>query len=177
MDLRINKARDIDIALLGDLRTIDLPTASFDVIYNSFVLEHISESSHVMHRFVEWLRPGGLLIVRVPDPQSVKGLITRVTPHWFHIFYFRYIRGDSNAGRPGFPPYPTMFGEILWRRNFETFCKVNRLVIVGVWGDGYYSLAPGWRGKMLKWFSVIIQGVSMGRVRADHTNLLYVVRK
>src|ERR1700677_5081735 len=40
LDLRKTKARDLDVAILGDLCSVELPEASFDVVFSSFVLEH-----------------------------------------------------------------------------------------------------------------------------------------
>src|SRR6185437_11416268 len=33
---------DLDEAIIGDLRTAELPAHSFDVVYSAFVLEHVS---------------------------------------------------------------------------------------------------------------------------------------
>ena len=42
LEIRKTRVRDVDEVMVGDLRTADLfPARSFDVIYNSFVLEHI----------------------------------------------------------------------------------------------------------------------------------------
>ncbi|MGH9955766.1 MAG: methyltransferase domain-containing protein, partial [Pyrinomonadaceae bacterium] len=75
------------------------------VIYNSFVLEHIEDASQVLQNSTRWLKPGGIVVLKIPDPDSVCGFITRVTPHWFHVFYYRYLLGARNAGKPGYAPY------------------------------------------------------------------------
>ena len=107
LDIRKNEVRDLDEAIVGDLRTADLGKQRFDVIYSSFVLEHVSPADAVLENFVSWLKPGGTLILKFPDRDSVFGFITRFTPHWFHVFYYRWLRGFKDAGKPGFWPYPT----------------------------------------------------------------------
>jgi len=88
--LEYRKANDLHKAIVGDLRTINIEECEYDVIYSSFVFEHIDGAEHVLNNFMRWLKPGGILIIKVPDRNSVHGFITRVTPFWFHIFYKKY---------------------------------------------------------------------------------------
>src|SRR5262245_31801626 len=62
---------DLTHAIVGDLRTAELEPGKYDVIYNACVLEHIQGAEMVLDNFVRWLRPGGLIIIRVPDRDSV----------------------------------------------------------------------------------------------------------
>jgi 2-polyprenyl-3-methyl-5-hydroxy-6-metoxy-1,4-benzoquinol methylase len=41
MELRRTIERDLDVTICGDLCTIELPPASYDVVYSAFVLEHV----------------------------------------------------------------------------------------------------------------------------------------
>ncbi len=38
---------------------------------------------------LEWTRPGGLLVIGVPNLWSLRGLITKLTPFWFHRLVYR----------------------------------------------------------------------------------------
>ena len=40
--MRRTVQKDLHKAILGDLRTLHLPNDAYDVVYSSFVLEHIS---------------------------------------------------------------------------------------------------------------------------------------
>ncbi|HEY8580116.1 MAG TPA: class I SAM-dependent methyltransferase, partial [Beijerinckiaceae bacterium] len=104
LDIRLNQRRDLHHAIHGDLATVDLPKNAFDVIYCSYVLEHVPDADVVLGRMYEWLAPGGLLVLRLPAPESFRGFVTRVTPHWFHVAYYRWVKGQKNAGRPGHGP-------------------------------------------------------------------------
>ena len=115
LEIREKKFQDLDQGILGDLRTINLEENKYDVIYNSFVLEHIQNAEQVLNNFFKWLKPGGILILSIPDRNSVFGFVTRVTPFSFHVFYRKYIQGDKNAGKPGFEPYPTFYDKIVSR--------------------------------------------------------------
>ncbi|MGH8167190.1 MAG: class I SAM-dependent methyltransferase [Woeseiaceae bacterium] len=107
LDFRRDQQNDLDVAVLGDLRELELPTASFDVIYSAFVLEHVDGAEKVLDNFVSWLKPGGLLMLTFPDRDGVYGFFTRITPFWFHVLYKKYVEGIKNAGKPGFVPYET----------------------------------------------------------------------
>lgn len=42
--------------------------------------------------------PGGQIVVAAPNPYSVKGFVTRYTPHWFHVWYYRHVLHRPQAG-------------------------------------------------------------------------------
>ena len=109
LNIRSQKQKDLHKAVLGDLRYVEFSNQSFDVIYCSFVLEHIDGAEKVMNNFVSWLRPGGLIVLRIPDRNSVYGLISKTTPFWVHVFFKKYFAGNKQAGQPGHPPYPVYF--------------------------------------------------------------------
>lgn len=49
-----------------DVTDIDLPDASFDVIYASHVLEHVPDDRRAMRELFRVLRPGGWAVLQVP---------------------------------------------------------------------------------------------------------------
>ena len=116
LEIRKNVHKDLDEAIHGDLRTIAFGDRKFDVIYSAFVLEHIEGAEDVLSRMIGWLEPNGIIIIEIPDPDSVKGRVTKITPHWFHIFYYRFVLGKITAGRPGYGPYRTIYDKIVAMR-------------------------------------------------------------
>lgn len=115
LKFRRDVEQDLDEAIIGDLRDVEFPDRSFDVIYNAFVLEHIQGAESVLNKFASWLKPDGLLILFIPDRDSAYGFITRLTPHWLHVAFYRYVLGSKNAGQPGFGPYPAYYDRIVSR--------------------------------------------------------------
>lgn len=106
MRIRREEHGDLDEEILGDLRTAELPAASFDVVYCSFVLEHVSGAEQALDRMASALRPGGRLIVRVPDGDSVFGFLTKHSPHRSHVLYKKYIERKPNAANRGMHRIP-----------------------------------------------------------------------
>jgi 2-polyprenyl-3-methyl-5-hydroxy-6-metoxy-1,4-benzoquinol methylase len=49
----------------------DFPEGSFDVIFASHVFEHFLDPLGVTRRATKWLKPGGLLMIEVPDQFNV----------------------------------------------------------------------------------------------------------
>lgn len=98
---------NIDEALLGDLVTFSLPPQTYDGILCWTVLEHISQPAAALANMAKALKPSGLLIVGVPNLWSMKGLITKFTPHWFHVWAYRHVYRIPEAGLPGHGPYRT----------------------------------------------------------------------
>jgi SAM-dependent methyltransferase len=104
--VRQRTARPTDRLMHGDLRSRELFAAEeFDAIYNSFVLEHVDGAERVLDNFMYWLKPGGTLILRIPDGDSVYGFVTRMTPFWFHVLIKKYVQKLPNAGKPGYDPF------------------------------------------------------------------------
>ena len=59
------------------------------------------------------LRPGGLAVLALPNILSLKGLVTRLTPWWFHVWVYRHVLGDRSAGTDAFDQFPTAFRFVL----------------------------------------------------------------
>lgn len=175
--LEYRKAKDLNSAVVGDLRTVNIEECEYDVIYNSFVLEHIDGAEQVLNNFLRWLKPGGILILKVPDRNSVHGFIARVTPFWFHICYKKYIEKRPNAGKHGFAPFPTFYDRIVSRNGIHEFCKKHGLIIRAEWGSGLYLNRSRFFLLQINLFLKIFYFISLGRLASDYSDLTYVIEK
>jgi SAM-dependent methyltransferase len=170
--LRIRKEEKNDLhrTVLGDLRAVHFDRHHFDIIYSAFVLEHVSQAQLALENFLEWLKPGGLLILKFPDRDSVYGFVTRITPFWFHVFYKRRIVGNPSAGMPGHGPFPTVHEAIIARRKFHEFIRASDLILREEVGFG---TLPG----LQRAFTSVLSALSLGHLTADYYNLLYILEK
>lgn len=96
-----------DEKILGDLQDPALLTRKYDLIVCYDVLEHLPHPDRALENMASALDEGGLLVIGCPNLWSFKGLVTRFTPHGFHVWYYRTLRGDQQAGQPGHAPFPT----------------------------------------------------------------------
>ncbi len=177
LDIRVNEKKDLDEAIVADLQNFDLGNRKVDVIYNSFVLEHVENAELMMENFDKSLRPGGLLILRLPDRNTVFGTITRLTPLWFHVFFKKYIQGRDKSGMPGFGPYPTYYNKIVSRDGIRDFCTSYGYEISEEYGSCSYLRQKNLRTKIVRIFAVLVSTLSIGKLPWKYNNLTYVLTK
>jgi len=115
--------------ILGDIQTYPLTPSSFDIIFCWDVLEHLKHPEHALDNFLGAIRPGGLMVMGAPAVNSVKGMITKYTPHWFHVFVYRHLLRNKNAGKPGHVPFPTFLRYSMSPRSLRSFAREHGLVI------------------------------------------------
>lgn len=76
----------------GDILDARLPPASFDVITCFDVFEHLYEPRRVMARIAEWLKPGGVLYILVPNVDSAEARVFKSYWHGLelprHLFHY-----------------------------------------------------------------------------------------
>src|SRR5438876_884799 len=81
----------------GDVQHYNFPQSSFDVIICWTVLEHLPQPQLALDKFDRALKPGGLMVLVLPNVWSVKGLCTKLLPMVFHVWYIRYIFGEKDV--------------------------------------------------------------------------------
>jgi SAM-dependent methyltransferase len=168
---------DLDVALLKDVQTVQMPKNQFDLIYCSFVLEHVVGAERLLRRFVDWLRPGGLLVLRFPDKYTVFGFITRNTPYRLHVAYKKHLLERQHAGVTGHGPYPTVYDDVVSRKGMWKFCQRQQLTVLGEWGRN--TSLPR-RGKFLWMRKQMVRAVellSMNKLDSSYSQLTFVIRK
>jgi len=107
----------------GDIQRYALPRNSFDLVACYNVIEHLPDVEAALRRFFECVRAGGLVVIGAPNPASLSGMVTRFTPHWFHVWYYRHIVGKQSAGLPGEPPFPVYFHHLVWPARLKAFAR------------------------------------------------------
>lgn len=175
---RIDTIGDLDEAIVGDL-SLDgtIPPARYDVIYSSFVLEHIRDAEKTLTLMLGGLKPGGLLLLRIPDRDSVYGWTARRTPFLVHVAYYRYILHVANAGKPGHPPYRTYHAPIVSRAGIRDFCDRNGYSILEERMHTYYLQGTSLRVRITRAYAKVLWALSFGALAWRHNNLTYVIRK
>jgi SAM-dependent methyltransferase len=133
VDIDENQIRSNDYAherILGDVQSHRFAAGSFDLVICYNVIEHLADVGAALSGFCESLKPGGLMLIGAPNPNSLSGVVTKYSPHWFHVWFYRYARGDGNAGRPGHAPFPTFFHPLVTLSNLEAFATTRGLEVI-----------------------------------------------
>jgi SAM-dependent methyltransferase len=175
--IRTTVRKDLHEAIVGDLCTTPLPAASFDVVYSAFVLEHIERADLALENMIQALKPGGLLVIRLPDPQSARGFVTRRTPFWFHVFFAKYVEKRPNAGQPGYAPYPTHYHRAVWKDSLLAMSASHGLRCFWMVADNHAREEKGALGSLARGAAHGIGLMSFGNLSSSHTNLIYFLRK
>jgi SAM-dependent methyltransferase len=157
------KNENLDDAIVGDLETVELDEKSFDAVLCWTVLEHLERPELALRNLAHALRPGGLLIIGVPNVWSLKGLITKVTPHRFHVWVYRHLLGHPDAGKPGVGPYRTYLKLVISPRRLTRLARANHLELLyaQMYGEAPNQLPAAlrraWTG-LARGFGVLLLG-------------------
>jgi SAM-dependent methyltransferase len=119
-----------DKTILGDIQTYRFAPESFDLVTCYNVLEHVPDVEAALTGFFESLKSGGMVLIAAPNPNSLSGVVTKYTPHWFHVWFYRHVRGDMDAGKPGQAPFPTVFHPLVSLSNLYAFAKAHGTEVI-----------------------------------------------
>ena len=125
---------------VGDLFEMPFPNQSFDVITMWHVLEHLANPMAVLRRLFELLRPGGLLVLEVPNLNCLvrKSYRIPMTVN-LHLYHFSPATLSSLASAAGFRVLRTRAGNtgFLYSRRAKVYAKrafyaCSRVVEIGM---------------------------------------------
>jgi SAM-dependent methyltransferase len=154
---------------LGDLRTTPLPPRTFDIVHCALLLERISNAELVLDRFVEALKPAGLLLLSTGDRDCAAGFIERRLPRSVRATIWRRQR----PGEPG--PYPAVFEHLASGRGIQSYA-LRRGLVIGP-RQAVNQLAARRRPRGLLLATKLVARLSAGRLTSAHDELHYVIRK
>lgn len=174
LEARRTIAKDLDEAIVADLRSVDLPAGKFDVIYSSYVLEHIDGAERVLDNFGRWLKDGGVLLLVIPDRGTVWNFVSEMTPYKFHVLFKRVISKNPNAGKPGFGPFPTYHDPVVSRAGLREYCARSPLTIRHEFAKRF---DPARLKSLVTFGTKAIGALSLGRLSSEYCDLVYVVEK
>jgi SAM-dependent methyltransferase len=133
VDIDEDQIRNNDYAqetILGDIQSYRFAPETFNLVICYNVIEHLPDVEAALLGFCESLKRGGLVLIGAPNPKSLSGVVTKYSPHWFHVWFYRHVRGDKNAGLPGQAPFPTFFHPLVTLSNLEAFAKAHGLQVI-----------------------------------------------
>jgi hypothetical protein len=146
------------------------------------VIEHVPDVEAALSGFCSSLKPGGLILIGAPNPKSLSGVVTKFSPHWFHVWFYRHVRGDKKAGLPGQAPFPTCFHPLVTLSNLEAFANTHGLQTI--YRKQYESPRfPEMRARrpmlaaLLDGFAVVINALLPGKTDVRQGDYHVILRK
>ena len=118
---QLRKNNYADVKIRGDIQNYSFSPSSFDLVVCYNVIEHLDFVDKAIRKFYDALAPGGLLVIGAPNPKSPSSLVTRYSPHWFHVWVYRVVLRRSSAGKPGEPPFRTVFHQLVLPKALWSF--------------------------------------------------------
>jgi len=168
--------------IVGDIETFPLEPGSYDIIFCWDVLEHLSHPEQALRNFLQAVREDGIIVLGAPVVTSLKGIVTKYTPLWFHVLVFRYVVGNKNAGKKGEGPFPTFLRYSMSPRSIQRFARENQLSVEYI--DVYEAMMQTrWKQKFLavNWafriLTLLCRIFSGGRIDPNVTDFTLVLRK
>jgi SAM-dependent methyltransferase len=171
-----------DEKILGDVTAYDFTPEDFDVIVCWDVLEHLPAPELALERFARAVRPGGLVVIKVPNVLSGKGLITKLTPHRFHVLVYKHVFGYADPGKDDRPPFPTFLRLAIAPKSLRRFAE-RRGLTVEMLGTYEADKQENVRSKVkltgVRWRVVraLVRALTLGYVDPEATELIAVFRK
>ncbi len=168
--------------IVGNLEIDAIPRRKFDLVVCWNVLEHLTRPTAALRNMAEHLADDGLLLIGCPDLYSAKGVVTKLTPHWLHVWYYRTICGHAHAGEFGHAPFVTylhretsLSAVSRWARHLG----LETVLIAGYRGPAVDSLrrksALGYA--VYRSFALAMQIGSLGLVEPDSSDYVILLRK
>lgn len=163
---QLERNQSLDVKIRGDIQFYDMPHSSYDVIVCWDVLEHLPRPSLALENFAKAVKKGGLIILALPNVTSLWGMMTKFTPHWFHVLFYRAVLGQQDAGRDDNPPFPTFLRWSLSPNRLKEFAQNRCLSVVFHREDDTVLKALQRRSRALYYaymfFSLLAKMVTLG---------------
>lgn len=181
-ELQLARNTELHERVLGDIQSYQLPGCSFDLIVCWWVLEHLAEPRRALANFVQALQDGGVIILVLPNSHSIKGLVTKLTPHWVHVWAYRYIFKVKDAGKADTAPFRTYHRFAVAPSALKTFAHDHNLTV-----EYFRLFEAGWQRNLrvrlgltnARWsvFKWLTSAATLGRISAEHTECAIILRK
>lgn len=127
----LDKNNTLHDKICGDLHDHPLPRNEFDIVVCWDVLEHLDRPRQALDNIFKTVSQDGVVVLGFPNVLSIKGLVTKFTPYWFHVWFYKHIM------KYDFVPFPTYLRSDIIPERVVQFGKRNGF------SASYYRLTNG----------------------------------
>ena len=167
--------------ILGDIERFDFDDRKFDLIICWDVIEHLKDPRSAIDNLLNALNDQGIIVIGAPIVNSTKGLITKFTPHAFHVIAYKFLLHSKNAGRPGYPPFPTFLRLFISPENLKRYVESRSNEVVSIQKIQSTHIAKLRERSILLWmmYKLLSHGLSFasaGYVHASATDFMMIAK-
>jgi SAM-dependent methyltransferase len=178
----LQRDRTLDDRIVGDVEAYPLPDAAYDVVVCWYVFEHLAHPERALVRFARAVRPGGLVVLAIPNVWTPKAMVTKFTPFAAHVAFRRYLLGEASAGTPGCGPFPTTMPLSIAPApllGLAAACRLHPVHVERFEDEKQMRVRTmlrltGWRWRLVE---KAVRALSRGRLDATQTELIVVLRR
>jgi SAM-dependent methyltransferase len=172
----------LDDRIHADLGKVELPERSYDCVICWNVLEHLEDPARVVEKLARSVAPDGLLLIGSPNPFSIKGLVTRLTPYPFHLWVYRRYVDAQATDAPGEGPYRTFMrrgGGVRAVRQAAEQVGLTVAYHASIESPFQIALRRRYRITGAAWTGarLLTRVLSLGLIRADATDYLVIFER
>lgn len=167
--------------ILGNLETYQWDEARFDLIVCWDVLEHLAAPEKALLNLFAALAPDGLLVLAFPHLHSIKGWVTKLTPYWVHVAFYRYVIGDRRP-RSELDQFPTHFRWVVQPASIAAMARGYGLDVG--YSRCYQGPVLSYMRQRHRWADIIFTVIGLmgrcltfGRFNPNDTDCMMVLRK
>ena len=172
---QLDRAEHLDLRILGDIQSYDLSSQKYDFITCFDVIEHLEQPDQAIERFYEGLNDNGLLLIGAPNYRSLWAQVTKYTPYFVHVLYYRYILGKTTAGKNDQGPFPTYMRPSICPREIES--QWQRRGGTTVYLDEFEGHMQNWLRETMPAFNFFMTSVSKVSNQIALSNFMILLRK
>lgn len=174
-ELELNEA--VNEKIVGDVEVIPLPAERFDLVVSWNTIEHLSRPDETLEKLERSLKHGGLMVLAAPNVLSLKGLVTKYTPHWFHRWIYRRFMPFMT-----YDPFRTYLRLSTAPRSVTQWATRSNFTIV--YSARYEAFLQSRIRERLRlhgkrWAAIrfVTSWLSLGKIEAETTDYVLVLRK
>lgn len=127
---QLDRNKNLSEKICGDIQTYPLESESVDMVICWYVLEHLKYPQKAMFNFNNALKKNGLIVLAMPNIWSVKGIVTKFTPTFVHIWFYRYVAKRKMAGKDDLGPFKTYLKTSISPNNIRQFAEEKNLEVL-----------------------------------------------
>jgi ubiquinone/menaquinone biosynthesis C-methylase UbiE len=106
MDSAVKENDALKSAAVITGESLPYPDGSFDACVSNYVLEHVVDPAGHLREAWRVLKPAGAYVFRTPNRWHYVGMVSSLTPHWFHELVANRL---ANAPAHAHEKFPTMY--------------------------------------------------------------------